>query len=275
METSRNVIWRFISAPNSLWLACLEPPLRTCFHASNWVIWVISIKNIPSSPGGGSNFPATQWTVIVDAVSSNPARASEALEKLCVDYRQPIVNWFRRKDFYQDPEDLAQSFVAYLIEKSLLTRLTPRMGKFRAFLADTMQKFLWDNWDRNGAQKRGRDVEKVSLADNDVADLADGQAYSQLDLDFALVIHRRAMKSLAPADDLKPYIFQKDSSEGWDVIATRAGKTSTALRKEVSRLRRGHWEKFRDEVAQIVTPANRAEETRYLYELLFRNFPEE
>ena len=224
-----------------------------------------------SSPDCGSAFPPTQWTVIVDAACSNPERAREALEKLCAVYRQPIVNWFRRKDFYQDPEDLTHSFVAYLIEKSLLNKVLPRTGKFRAFLIDTMQKFLWDSWDKNSAQKRGREVEKVALGDNDIDVEADCQADSQLDLDFALVIHQRVMDALAPKPELKPYIFQKDASEGWDEIAKRLSKTAPAVRKEVSRLRRGHWEHFRDEVAQIVTPMNRAEETRYLYELLFRN----
>lgn len=195
------------------------------------------------------------------------------MEQLCATYRQPIVNWFRRKDFYQDPEDLAHSFLAYLIEKSLLNKVTPRTGKFRAFLADTMQKFLWDSWDRNNAQKRGRAVEKVSLSENDFDVGTDGHGDSQLDLDFALVIHAKVMSSLNPKPELKSYIFQRDSAEGWDTIGARLGKTSVAVRKEVSRLRRSHWEMFRDEVAQIVTPANRAEETRYLYELLFRNVP--
>ena len=53
----------------------------------------------------------------------------------------------------------------------------------------------------------------------------------------------------------------------------RFGKTSQALRQEVSRLRRKHWELFRDEVAQISTPSEKTDETRYLYELLFRNLP--
>src|SRR6185436_10205764 len=61
-----------------------------------------------SLPAGRSSaFPTTQWTVIVEAVSSNPERAIEALNRLCGLYRQPIVNWFKRKDFYEDPEDLA------------------------------------------------------------------------------------------------------------------------------------------------------------------------
>src|SRR5688572_4818079 len=129
-----------------------------------------------STPDCGSAFPPTQWTVIVDAASRDPERAREALEKLCGVYRQPIVNWFRRKDFYQDPEDLTHSFVAYLIEKNLLNKVMPRMGMFRAFLADTMQKFLWDTWDRNGAQKRGRGVEKLVLEGNDIDVEADGPA---------------------------------------------------------------------------------------------------
>jgi RNA polymerase sigma-70 factor (ECF subfamily) len=226
-------------------------------------------------PGGGAAFPTTQWTVIIEAASDNPTRAKEALEKLCGAYREPIVNWFRRRDYYQDPEDLTQSFVAYLIEKNLLNRVAPRTGLFRAFLADTMQKFLWDTWDKASAQKRGRNVDKVSLSENDMDIQAAGHPDSQLDADFALVIHRRVMGSLMPADELKQYIFQKDSSEGWEAIAARLGKTSGAVRKEVSRLRRNHWESFRNEVAQIVTPANRVEETRYLYELLFRHLPAE
>lgn len=228
-----------------------------------------------SQPGRKLAFPTTQWTVIVEVVSTNPARAAAALEKLCSVYRQPIVNWFRRRDFYQDPEDLTHSFVAYLIEKSLLNKVTPRTGQFRAFLAETMRMYLLDSWDKLRAEKRGRSIEKVPLHENDVDVEAAGQVDSQLDLDFALLIHRKVMDALAPRSELKPYIFLKDAGEGWEEIAARLGKTPVAVRKEVSRLRRGHWERFRDEVAQIVTPENRSEETRYLYELLFRHLPEE
>lgn len=229
----------------------------------------------PAPTERNAAFPTTQWTVIVDAVSANPTKATEALERLCTAYRQPMVNWFRRKDFYQDPEDLTHGFVAYLMEKSLLQKVTPRTGRFRSFLATTMHYFLRDRWDWNQADKRGGKVEKVSLAENDVDIGVDGHADSQLDLDFALVIHRKVLDRLQPRPELKSYIFQKDSNEGWDEIALRCGKSPVAVRKEISRLRRGHWEQFRDEVAQIVTPAHRAEETRYLYELLFRHLPAE
>lgn len=150
-----------------------------------------------------------------------PQRAREALAGLCASYRRPIVNWSRQKDFYQDPEDLTHSFVVYLIEQSLLSEVAPRTGKFRAFLADTMPKFLWDSWDRNGAQKRGRIVEKVSLSENDFYVGADGHGDSQLDLDLALVINHQVLTHLNPRPELKSYIFERDSEEGWDAIGAR------------------------------------------------------
>ena len=229
----------------------------------------------PIPPEGDGAFPTTQWTVIVDAVSTDPGRATKALERLCAVYRQAIVNWFRRKDFYQDPEDLTHSFIAYLIKKSLLHKVAPRTGKFRAFLAATMRNFLRDDWDRNNADKRGGNAEVVSLTDNDLELGGADQADNQMDVDFALVIHKKVMITLAPRPELLPYIFQKDSSESWNEIAAQLGKTSVAVRKEVGRLRRRHWEIFQDEVIQIVTLEFRADETRYLYELLFRNLPQD
>lgn len=247
----------------------------TCIPAQVWLAYGHFMEDHCPAPGHGGAFPPTQWTVIIEAVSANPGRASAALEQLCCAYRQPILNWFKRKDYYQDPEDLTHSFVAYLIEKSVLQKVTPRTGKFRCFLATVMHNFLRDTWDKNGAAKRGADVERVPLLE-DEADLAEAAcADSQLDVDFALDIHRKVMRELEPRDELKPYLFQKDSSEGWEAIAARLAKPATAVRKEVSRLRRRHWEIFHNEVAQIVTPAGRAEETRYLYELLFRNLPSE
>lgn len=226
-----------------------------------------------STSAHSSAFPKTQWTVIIDAVSANPQRAREALERLCCLYRRPIVNWFRRNDVYRDPEDLAHSFVAYLLEKSLLAKVAPRTGRFRCFLATCMRHFLHDNWDKDNAQKAGGGTAKVPLADNDVEIEAQVIADTQLDVDFALAIHREVMNRLSPREELKPYIFKKDSNESWNDIATHLNATSMTIRKEVSRLRRRHWECFRDVVAQIVDPADKAEETRYLYELLFRNLP--
>lgn len=221
----------------------------------------------------GSAFPPTEWTVVADSVSSNPARAREAMEALCQNYREPIVNWFKRKDFRQDPEDLAQGFFAFLIGKGLLLKVAPRTGRFRCFLVAVMHNYLRDSWDLTTAQKRGGGLEKVPLweVEGELPGSLEGE--TPLDVDFAQVIHRKVMARLAPREGLKAYLFYKESAEGWDEVAERLGTTAAAIRKEVSRLRRSHWELFSAEVAQIASPADRAEETKYLYELLFRNQP--
>jgi hypothetical protein len=226
-----------------------------------------------SAHGTDGAFPPTQWTLFIEAASEDPKRSREALEKLCTTYRRPIVNWFKRHDFRSDPEDLTQEFLAYLLRNNLFSKVAPRTGLFRCFLATAMRYFLRDTWDKANAAKRGEQFEKVPLVERDVELAEAGAVDSHLDVDLALEMHQRVMAKLEPDQMLAPYIFQKDASEGWDSIAARLNRTTAAVRKEVSRLRRRHWECFRDEVAQTATPADRAEETRYLYGLLFKNLP--
>ena len=226
-----------------------------------------------------SAFPPTQWTVVAEAASADPARARVALEQLCANYRPAIVAWFRRKDFQRDPEDLAQSFLAYFLSQNILQnsagKFAARSGRFRTFLAVTMQNFLHDTWDRELAQKRGGGTEVVSL-DADELDPADGsKGDSRLDVDFALLIHGRVMAQLRPGAELRRFIFEKDAPGGWEALAAGLGRTSAAVRKEVSRMRDEHWQRFRNEVAQTVAVAERDGETRYLYKLLFDHAPAE
>src|SRR5260370_41695258 len=113
----------------------------------------------------------------------------------------------------------------------------------------------------------------VPLEEDSAHAQAQSRGHSQLDLDFALAMHRKVKSQLAPPAALLPYLFRKDSSDRWEDVAAQFQKTAAALRQEGRRLRRSHWERFGQEVAQIVSPADKADETRYLYELLFRNPP--
>ncbi len=219
---------------------------------------------------GSSPFPTTQWTVVIESNSDRPEQARQALEKLCATYRDPIIRWFKRRTFDSTAEDHAQEFLAYLLSKNLLARVTKRSGRFRFFLFACLRFYLLE------ARRRGRGQQaEVPLLDKDIDGQAVASQDSQLDVDFALTIHRKVMDRLKPPRELIPYLFLKDTSIGWDEIAEPLQRTAGAVRKEVSRLRRGHWETFHREVAEIVTPDHRAEETRYLYELLFKHLPPE
>jgi len=218
-----------------------------------------------------SAFPPTHWSIVLGAGAADPARAKEALERLCCLYRGPIVKWFRRYTrTEQDAEDLAHDFLVHLLTKELLARLKEPHGKFRSFLVTCMVHFLHDSWDKAKAQKRGGGATIEPLNENSDCALDEGTD-SLFDVDLALDIDHRVMKKIDPPPDLLPYIFQKDSTTRWDDVARKLQTTATALRQRVRRLRQEHWKRFADEAGALVSPPGEADETRYLYELLFRN----
>lgn len=231
------------------------------------------MEESPASPPPGGMFPTTQWTVIVEAVSENPERARLALERLCEEYRPAFIRWFRHKDFQKDPEELAQSFFAYLFEHALLSKVELRSGRFRYFLAACMKRFLLDVWGKAGTLKRGGGF--VQVFDQELDHLAgeDREEPSRLDVELALAVHERVVKTLRGREELRHYIFHKDPVQGWNEIAQELGLSSDAVRQEIRRMRLRHWESFRDEVSRMVSPEHRAEETQYLYETLFKHPP--
>jgi len=85
--------------------------------------------------------------------------------------------------------------------------------------------------------------DQISLSDSE------SKSFAQLDVDFALTIHQRVMTQLKPPTELSAYLFHK-SGRGLEAVARRLGRTAAAVRQEVCRLRRKHWQGFRDEVAQ-------------------------
>src|SRR5689334_8675999 len=111
----------------------------------------------------GSAFPQTHWTTIFNTGSTDPEQARAALGKLCERYRQPIVNWFYRHAEKQDAEDLCHTFIEYLLTNEVLSQLEEKKGRFRYFLATVMRRFLYRNWTKAAAQKRGGNFSIVSL----------------------------------------------------------------------------------------------------------------
>ena len=229
------------------------------------------MEDKPFAEDRDSAFPRTQWTVIREALSSDSERARNALETLCANYHRPILNWFRRTAPEEEAKDLAQSFVVYLLQKDLLAKVAKESGRFRCYLAACMRKFRSDQQEKESALKRGGGAERVPLFDDVVDAQSQSPGDSTYDLDVALTIHERVMSALAPSQELTAYIFWKESSEPWDRIASRLGITPAAARQQASRLRRKHWEEFSKEVSQISTPLEHADETRYLYQLLFKH----
>ena len=88
------------------------------------------IKSVAEpTQGGASDFPPTLWTV----VRRGGAGSDEALESLCIAYREPLVAFIRRNwSDPQDAEDLTHGFIAELIRRNDLAHLAPDRGRFRS-----------------------------------------------------------------------------------------------------------------------------------------------
>src|SRR5690349_16220334 len=83
----------------------------------------------------GENF-VTRWDVVKRAAADGGTASNHALEELCRIYRHPIYVALRHKHQcpHHDAEDLAQSFIAWLIHGGYLRRADPEKGRFRTFL---------------------------------------------------------------------------------------------------------------------------------------------
>ncbi|MFZ4766751.1 MAG: RNA polymerase sigma factor, partial [Roseimicrobium sp.] len=113
----------------------------------------------PSSPSGQYD-PAfvTKWDVVNRAKGGGADRDSaNALEELCRIYRHPIYVALRYKHYFDhhDAEDLAQSFITWLIHRGYLNRADPSKGRFRSFLLSYLDNFVANHRRKQHAQKRG------------------------------------------------------------------------------------------------------------------------
>ena len=71
----------------------------------------------------GREFPATRWSLVLEARLADEPKAARALEELCRDYWFPIYAFLRREGYGRhDAQDLTQGFFASVIEGDKIGR---------------------------------------------------------------------------------------------------------------------------------------------------------
>src|SRR5437868_8606378 len=124
---------------------------------------VASERPVSAAPGA-AQFPATLWSVVLQAGHGASDQAQEALATLCQAYWFPLYAFLRRKGKSpHDAQDLTQSFLLHVVEKHTLSRAHRDKGKFRSFLLASLQYFLADERDKQQAQKRGGGATFIEL----------------------------------------------------------------------------------------------------------------
>jgi DNA-directed RNA polymerase specialized sigma24 family protein len=213
--------------------------------------------------------------------------AQQALSGFCEAYWPPLYSFLRHRGFSSaDAQDLVQSFFAHLLEQKTLTRADQRKGRLRTFLLGSLQNFLFDEYDRARALKRGGGRQVVSIEEHlpeaeaamlATAHLSDAGCY---DLVWASTIVSRAWQNLQTAfvaegkaewlEELRPFVAGGSvTAPNQEKAAARLGVPIATLRTWLSRLRQRYRESLRMEVANTVSdPADVDQELHHLYQIL-------
>ena len=118
----------------------------------------------------GRRFATTRWSLVLDAREGGPRLSEQALTELCESYWYPLYAFVRRQGHSaEDAADLTQEYFAKLLEKDYLQDVRPEAGRFRSFLLVSLKHFLYNEWDKEKAQKRGGHLRRIPL-DGDSAE---------------------------------------------------------------------------------------------------------
>ena len=246
------------------------------------------MKNNPGTlQEGGSPFHTTHWSVVVQAVESQPpASAREALGEFCRVYWPPLYTFVRRSGHSpSDAQDLVQGFFAHLLSEDTLSRAERAKGRLRTFLLGALQRYLSNESGRANALKRGGGRQIVSLddyqADAEAVLLAAGGAdeASSYDRVWVRTLVDRAWVRLQGEfaangkarllAETKPFLVGGTELPSQEEVAARLGIPFATLRTILRRARQRYRDLLRDEVARTVAnPVQVDEELRYLYQLL-------
>ena len=213
--------------------------------------------------------------------------AREALSGFCEAYWPPLYSFLRHRGFSSaDAQDLVQGFFAYLLEQNTLTRADKQKGRLRTFLLTSLQNFMFNEYDRARALKRGGGRQLVSMEEHlpeaeaamlATSHLSDARCY---DLVWASTIVSRAWQNLQNAfvaeskaewlEELRPFVAGGSVTPlNQEEAAARLGVPIATLRTWLSRLRQRYRESLRTEVASTVSdPADVDQELHHLYQIL-------
>lgn len=109
-------------------------------------------------------FPDTQWTLILDAASTQTADGRSALDQLCRRYWNPLHSYALSRGYSPaDADDITQSFFARLLENKTHARAERERGRFRTFLLNAMQNFIANDKRDAARQKRGGGAEHDTI----------------------------------------------------------------------------------------------------------------
>ena len=242
-----------------------------------------TVHTLPRS----SQFPTTQWTLVLAAGDPQRKDARSALVSLCENYWYPLYAYLRRRGYAPDrAQDLTQEFFMRVLEGRYLDRADPEKGRFRSFILTSLKFFAADEQDRQRARKRGGGaVVSFEFSSGESGEERYQREPGHDETPDRIFERRWALSMLERVmERLRDEFVQHDRPENFERMkvfllgqseapyAALAGEMNTsegALKVAIHRLRKRYRELFRQEIADTVAdPAEVESELRYLAAVL-------
>lgn len=203
---------------------------------------------------------------------------------LCSNYWRPLYAFTRQHGFDpEDSRDLVQQLMARFWEKQSLRDVDPKKGRFRTLLLTSMSNLLKDEHARRATKKRNTKDILVSIdiseAENYYQEISDKSASPEMcfDRQWVLTILRDGYDSLKEDFERKnqgeffeiyaPYLTNDDAAP-YSALSNQTGKSQTAIRSAVHRLRSKYQTEIRRRVADTVSTSEAFDdELAYLLDL--------
>ncbi len=239
----------------------------------------------PTAPIGAA-FPATRWSLVLEAQDAGEPVAQRALEDLCQLYWDPLYAFIRRSGFgREDAQDLVQEFLTWIIDHGMLDSVSADKGKLRSWLLALLKPFLNDRRKYDRRVKRGGRVQIVSIdaddadrrfAEQPVGDLTPEDVFEHR---WAVTVLSQAFASLKceyeSTDRSALFVelcvhlqWQGDGDRTYAQSAKALGMTEGAVKVAVHRLRKRYRDVLRREVAETLAEGeNVDDEIRYLFSI--------
>jgi RNA polymerase sigma-70 factor (ECF subfamily) len=215
----------------------------------------------PEAPRDAA-FHTTRWSLVTRA----GAEAGAALGELCAKYWYPLYCCVRRHGYSpEDAQDLTQGFFAKLLRHESFADADPAKGRFRTWLARSLEHHLRNEHRNASAAKRGGGVVPISWDAREAEErfalepASDGSPERMFERQWAqtllYTVLERVRREFGEGgkaelfDALEPHLWSDETSTPYAVIGERLQMTVVALRVTLHRLRRRFHELLREEIA--------------------------
>jgi RNA polymerase sigma factor (sigma-70 family) len=242
---------------------------------------------VAESPPGLTHFVTTRWSLLRQRYAPGaPSDVDPALAQLCQIYWRPIFTFIYRLGYSAaDAQDLTQDFFLVIMEGKFLRSADPARGRFRSLLLKSLQNFLIDAEAKRRRQKRGGQMQFVSLEtwmveapaqlSLSASTLESARPEALFDAGWAAAIAEEALRRLRLECEskgrrrvftvLQTYLTTERTEICYEGLSRALGIPEMSVKRLLHHFRTRYRALLREEIAKTVeSDANVDDEIRYL-----------